>query len=623
MQQKNTGKILCALLSCMLMLTPAIQASAAGTVTYGSESYRWYTEQISPIGVYLNSDTPVASYEICLEFDTAMLRYLDGATEQTDNLLYIRGSGEAASYKHMLHFEPLQTGDTAIRVVSATAAALETAEVSAGDAQPVNPAIEITMLSSAPVTIEQSISNRLSGIAVEGVALEGFSPDVHEYSIETTAETERISVTYTAEDAGADVTLSDTSLVFGENIINLYVTGNGYEQGVYTLHVMRPEPVMETPVPVPEATPEPEPAPTPVPKAENLPEAASAAELLEEPAENGSPAGGITAERIADRLKKAPFLWMGVALVTVLLALYLIRLVRKRKRRIAAEAGGKEDNTLKVINLEQTVINVSHVSMRFKLAQDEASSLKEYFIRTVKHQNHYRYLMALKDISFEVKQGDVVGIIGTNGSGKSTLLKIISGALNPTEGHVDADRSKIQMLTLGTGFDMELTARENVYLNGAIIGYTREYINEKYEDIVAFAELEGFMEERMKNFSSGMVSRLGFAIATMRDTPDILILDEVLSVGDMFFRQKSLNRVKEMIHSGATVLIVSHSPDVILNNCSKAVWIEKGILQMVGRPEEVCEAYSKYEVQEQIPEDMEEKLEEWEEDVEDIENTED
>ncbi|MCU6760813.1 ABC transporter ATP-binding protein [Brotonthovivens ammoniilytica] len=232
--------------------------------------------------------------------------------------------------------------------------------------------------------------------------------------------------------------------------------------------------------------------------------------------------------------------------------------------------------------------------MYFKIALDGSDSLKEYMIRALKHQNKFRELKALDHISFDVHQGEVVGIIGTNGSGKSTLLKIVSGAMGPTSGKVIANKKKIQLLTLGTGFDRELTARENVYLNGAIIGYTKEYIDEKYDEIVKFAELEGFMEERVKNFSSGMVSRLGFAIATMRDTPDVLILDEVLSVGDMFFRKKSHARIQEMIHSGATVLIVSHSTDTILKNCTKAVWIEKGVQKMVGAPKEVCAAYQAY-----------------------------
>jgi len=240
---------------------------------------------------------------------------------------------------------------------------------------------------------------------------------------------------------------------------------------------------------------------------------------------------------------------------------------------------------------KEVVIDVQDVCMHFKVADDDVGSLKEYFIRMLKRKNKYHELKALDHISFQINQGDVVGVIGTNGSGKSTLLKIISGALTPTSGKVVVDRNKVQLLTLGTGFDMELTAKENVYLNGAIIGYSKEYLDEKYDAIVEFAELDGFMGERMKNFSSGMVSRLGFAIATMQDTPEILILDEVLSVGDMHFREKSLKRVHEMIHSGATVLIVSHSLDVIMKHCSKAVWIEKGKLMMAGDTKEVCESY--------------------------------
>ena len=214
-------------------------------------------------------------------------------------------------------------------------------------------------------------------------------------------------------------------------------------------------------------------------------------------------------------------------------------------------------------------------------------------VRTLKGGRQYEYFKALDDVSFTVEKGDVVGLIGTNGSGKSTMLKIISGALIPTSGNVIVDRRKVQLLTLGTGFDLELTGRENVYLNGAIIGYTKKYIDEHYEKIVQFAELEEFMEEKVKNYSSGMVSRLGFAIATVRDTPEILILDEVLSVGDLFFRQKSEARIREMIHGGSTVLIVSHSPSVIRNNCNKAIWIEKGKLREVGPPKQVCDAYEK------------------------------
>lgn len=242
---------------------------------------------------------------------------------------------------------------------------------------------------------------------------------------------------------------------------------------------------------------------------------------------------------------------------------------------------------------EEPVIAVKDVTMQFRIAMNNVSGIKEYVIQLLKKQISYRELLALDHVSFNVYKGEVVGIIGTNGSGKSTLLKIVSGALKPSSGEVQCDRRKVQLLTLGTGFDVELTAKENVYLNGAIIGYSKEFIDSKYDEIVRFAELEGFMEEKVKNFSSGMVSRLGFAIATIGETAEILILDEVLSVGDEFFRKKSLKRVKEMIHGGATVLIVSHDMSTIIENCTKVVWIEKGKLKMCGEPKFVCAEYRK------------------------------
>lgn len=240
---------------------------------------------------------------------------------------------------------------------------------------------------------------------------------------------------------------------------------------------------------------------------------------------------------------------------------------------------------------EKPVIKVEDVTMEFHLSSSTPSGLKDYLIQMLKRQITYRKLYALYRVSFNVYKGEVVGIIGTNGSGKSTILKIISGALKPTKGKVYVDKKKIQLLTLGTGFDVELTARENVYLNGSIIGYSRKFLDEHYDEIVEFAELQDFMEEKVKNFSSGMVSRLGFSIATAGDAAEILILDEVLSVGDEFFKKKSLKRVKEMIHGGSTVLMVSHSLQTILDNCSKVVWIEQGELRMIGEPKTVCEAY--------------------------------
>lgn len=229
--------------------------------------------------------------------------------------------------------------------------------------------------------------------------------------------------------------------------------------------------------------------------------------------------------------------------------------------------------------------------MKFMISTSDASSIKEYVIQSLKRKISYRELLALDDVSFDVYKGEVVGIIGTNGSGKSTLLRIVSGALKPTSGEVIVDKKKIQILTLGTGFDMELSARENVYLNGAIIGYSKKFLDDHFDEIIDFAELWDFVDEKVKNYSSGMVSRLGFAIATAGDAAEILILDEVLSVGDEFFRKKSLARIKEMIHGGSTVLMVSHGMNTIIENCSKAVWIEKGKLRMIGEAKEVCQQY--------------------------------
>lgn len=245
----------------------------------------------------------------------------------------------------------------------------------------------------------------------------------------------------------------------------------------------------------------------------------------------------------------------------------------------------------------EAVIKICDVTKEFHLSSVNPSGLKEYLIQLIKREVKYKRLFALYHVSFNVYKGEIVGIIGTNGSGKSTLLKIVSGALKPTSGHVEVDRRKIQLLTLGTGFDMELTARENVFLNGSIIGYSREFLETHYDEIVAFAELEDFMDQKVKNFSSGMVSRLGFAIATAGDAAEILILDEVLSVGDEFFRKKSLKRVKEMIHGGSTVLMVSHGMGTIIDNCTKCVWIEKGELRMIGEPKKVCAEYKKMNIE--------------------------
>ncbi len=237
-----------------------------------------------------------------------------------------------------------------------------------------------------------------------------------------------------------------------------------------------------------------------------------------------------------------------------------------------------------------TVIRARHVTMEFLRGNRTPGSLKELLVRGRGKVSRFR---ALDDVSFTVEQGEVMGVVGTNGSGKSTLLKIIAGALTPTDGRMDVRREDVQLLTLGTGFDPELTGRENVFLNGALIGRSKRFLQEHYDSIVEFAELSDFMDQPVKNYSSGMVSRLGFAIAAAGEAPEILILDEVLSVGDMFFRKKSEARVRELIHGGSTVLIVSHSPGVIRENCSKAMWLDHGKLRAMGDPKEVCTLYEK------------------------------
>ena len=236
---------------------------------------------------------------------------------------------------------------------------------------------------------------------------------------------------------------------------------------------------------------------------------------------------------------------------------------------------------------QEIVINAHHVTMEFRRAQHPAGSLKELLLH---RREPFR---AREDVSFAVGRGQVVGLVGSNGSGKSTLLKIIAGALTPTSGWVEVDREKVQLLTLGTGFDMELTGRENLFLNGALIGRSRAFLEAHYGEIVSFAQLEGFMDQPVKTYSAGMVSRLGFAIATAGDAPEILILDEVLSVGDMFFRKKSEARIRQLLHGGSTVLLVSHSPGVIRENCTQALWLDRGKLRAVGEPKEVCAAYEK------------------------------
>ena len=230
--------------------------------------------------------------------------------------------------------------------------------------------------------------------------------------------------------------------------------------------------------------------------------------------------------------------------------------------------------------------------MKFNLATERYDSFKEYVIRSIKKQISFNEFWALQDVSFNVYRGESLGLIGLNGSGKSTMLKTIAGVLKPTKGNVTVFGTVAPLIELGAGFDFDLTAKENVFLNGALLGYSRQMMQEHYTDIVEFSELGEFMDVPVKNFSSGMVSRLAFAIATI-GTPDILIVDEVLSVGDFRFQQKCEERIHRMKDQGTTILFVSHSIQQVKSICNKIVWLDHGHLKRYGDADVVCEEYNK------------------------------
>lgn len=241
-------------------------------------------------------------------------------------------------------------------------------------------------------------------------------------------------------------------------------------------------------------------------------------------------------------------------------------------------------------NCSEAVIRLEHVSMRFNMSRERVDSIKEYMVRLMKRQLFYDEFWALKDVSFSVDRGEVLGLVGLNGAGKSTLLKLVAGVLKPTEGTVSVTGSIAPLIELGAGFDADLTAKENVYMNGAVLGYDKDYMSQRYDEIMDFAELWDFADVPVKNFSSGMYARLGFAIATLVK-PEILIVDEILGVGDFRFQEKCKGRINELMGGGTTVLMVSHSSDTIKQFCHRAVWLEGGTVKSIGPAEEICDRY--------------------------------
>ena len=241
--------------------------------------------------------------------------------------------------------------------------------------------------------------------------------------------------------------------------------------------------------------------------------------------------------------------------------------------------------------MSKTIIQVNDVTMSVRMNNDRILSLKEFVTTALRRKLEYNNFTALNHVSFDVKKGETLGFVGHNGAGKSTMLKVISGILKPTKGSVNVHGSVVPMLELGSGFDMDLTGRENIFLNGAILGYSENFLKTKYDEVVDFSGLEQFIEMPIRNYSSGMLARLAFSVASMVE-PEVLIVDEILSVGDADFQEKSKARMLELMGGGTTVLFVSHSLDQIREMCDRCIWLEHGQVKAIGPANEVCDVYA-------------------------------
>lgn len=613
-----------------LFYCPTAVYAAAGSVTFGSESYEEDNNTQFQIGVYLKTDSDMGSYHVELQYDNSRMEYTGGADSEENGVITLEGVGVSNEIKYMLSFKSKSGGDAYINVKNAVIYTSQTGSTEQ---------FEVTNLPEAPIKIsgddtgtprqdEQPQQPQYVGPfettvphlepAIKMNNTDYYVVDSNQYVPDSVkwkytlvpGKLGDMDVTFLSNKSK---TIYFLTLVDSKGETHLYSYSNSekqlfecdfYNNGKYIYYCTSPYACDNWP----------EELSLDVIKAQNVCYVLKNNGVTRFYTVNSdgslsrwNPQEGESYEKNKNIKYFAAFIILLLIPIVIIVIAYLItkriKINRRRKdddfarEQLDAYAPSLidiEDDTVEEItelNRENPVISVKNVTMRFKIADSASSGIKEYFIQKVTKKLHYRELVALDNVSFDVYKGEVVGIIGTNGSGKSTMLRLVSGVINPTSGHIEVDRSKVQLLTLGTGFDMELTARENVYLNGSIIGYSKKFLDEHFDEIIEFAELENFVDEKVKNFSSGMVSRLGFSIATAGDAAEILILDEVLSVGDEFFRKKSLARVKEMIHGGSTVLLVSHSMGTILDNCSKVVWIEKGKLQMVGDAKVVCQKY--------------------------------
>lgn len=614
--------VLCMVIT--ILYCPTDVYAATGSVTFGSESYEAQNNSQFQVGVYLKTESKMGSYHVEVEYDKSRMEYTGGAESEANGVITLEGIGVSNQIKYMLSFRTISGGDAYIKV--------KNAYIYTSDANSTEQ-FDMTELDEAGIKIE----GEDTGTARTEEPTEYVGPfetdiphlepsiklnDTDYYVVDSNQYVpESVSWKYVlvpGKLGNMDVTFYSNeaqdifflSLVDSNGETHLYSYSNSQKQLYECDFYNTGDTVYYYTSPY---------------ASDNWPEELSLDIIrkqgicyaLNSDGSTGfytvntdgsltewNPKAGVAFE--ADKNRKYIIAFVVLALVITIvtvLTCYITINAKKNKRRKKRHTQEKDIYIQEYVDIDdddiidydsderEPVISVRNVTMRFKIANSAASGIKEYIIQKLTRKLYYRELIALDNVNFDVYKGEVVGIIGTNGSGKSTILRIVSGVINPTEGEVVVDRSKVQLLTLGTGFDMELTARENVYLNGSIIGYSKEFLDDHFDEIIEFAELENFVDEKVKNFSSGMVSRLGFAIATAGDAAEILILDEVLSVGDEFFRKKSLARVKEMIHGGSTVLMVSHGMATILDNCSKVVWIEKGKLQMVGDANIVCRKY--------------------------------
>lgn len=614
--------VLCMVIT--ILYCPTDVYAATGSVTFGSESYEAQNNSQFQVGVYLKTESKMGSYHVEVEYDKSRMEYTGGAESEANGVITLEGIGVSNQIKYMLSFRTISGGDAYIKV--------KNAYIYTSDANSTEQ-FDMTELDEAGIKIE----GEDTGTARTEEPTEYVGPfetdiphlepsiklnDTDYYVVDSNQYVpESVSWKYVlvpGKLGNMDVTFYSNeaqdifflSLVDSNGETHLYSYSNSQKQLYECDFYNTGNTVYYYTSPY---------------ASDNWPEELSLDIIrkqgicyaLNSDGSTGfytvntdgsltewNPKAGVAFE--ADKNRKYIIAFVVLALVITIvtvLTCYITINAKKNKRRKKRHTQEKDIYIQEYVDIDdddiidydsderEPVISVRNVTMRFKIANSAASGIKEYIIQKLTRKLYYRELIALDNVNFDVYKGEVVGIIGTNGSGKSTILRIVSGVINPTEGEVVVDRSKVQLLTLGTGFDMELTARENVYLNGSIIGYSKEFLDDHFDEIIEFAELENFVDEKVKNFSSGMVSRLGFAIATAGDAAEILILDEVLSVGDEFFRKKSLARVKEMIHGGSTVLMVSHGMATILDNCSKVVWIEKGKLQMVGDANVVCRKY--------------------------------